>query len=374
MTVKINIDNKTIVKILGTTFIFLFVFSFVAATRQAVTIILIAAFLAMALNPPVSYLSSKITGGSRAAATAIAYVLVLSVIGFFVWAMVPPLVSQTRAFVSDLPTYIEDASEGDSSIAQFIRDNDIEQEVQDYIDEYRFSGAIGDTSARLFSGIERIGVAIASLLTVLVMTFFMLVEGPAWLEKFWQLQPADKRQGRREIGKQMYGVITGYVNGQLLIALMAATSSLIMMLIVGLPLPLPLAGVVGLFGLIPLVGATLGSVVVIGVALFQSVPTAIAMLVFFLVYQQIENNFIQPVIQSRTLNVSPLLVFIAVLLGINIGGILGAFAAIPTAACVRIIFNEYLEARQSTTKKNTPKGRLLGAVRKGRSKKDQSTT
>ncbi len=357
MQVKITIDNKTILRVLAVIFLFLFGISFIAAAREALTIILISAFLAMALNPPVSYLSSRITGGSRGAATAIAYLLVIGALGLFLWAIIPPLATQTKDFIHDLPTYIDEAGQGDNVIARFIRENDIQEEVQTYVDELSGSRNLSNAGSWIFSGINRIGTALASLLTVLVLTFFMLVEGPYWLNQFWELQPEDKRARRRALGKKMYNVIIGYVNGQLLIALLAAMASLVMMLIIGLPLPLPLAGIVGIFGLVPIVGASLGSITVVIVALFQSVPTAVVMLLFFLTYQQIENSFIQPVIQSRRLNVSPLLVFLAVLLGLNFGGLLGAFVAIPTAACARILINEYVvrERVQKSKKAKKPK-------------------
>ena len=224
--------------------------------------------------------------------------------------------------------------------------------LKEFTDGLTDGTALGDASSRVFDGLGKVGVGIISTLTVLVLTFFMLIEGPMWLEKIWQAQPESKRQHRRDMGRKVYQVVTGYVNGQLLIALLASMSSLVVILFLGLPLPLPLAALVGLFGLIPLVGATLGSVAVILVALFQSVYAAAAMLIFFLVYQQIENTFIQPYIQSRTLEVSPLLIFVAVLFGITVGGLLGAFIAIPVAAIARIMFIDFIDQRQQ---KNEPK-------------------
>lgn len=347
MTVNINIDNRTIIRVLIVVISFFFAISFLNATRSVLTLIVISAFLAMALNPPVSYLSSKMTGGSRGLATGIAYLTVVGIISLFAWAIVPPLVSQTREFVRDVPSYIDDLANGDDSVATFVRENDIDDELKHYVDDITNGTTLGNASDRVFAGLGRIGAGIASVLTVLVLTFFMLVEGPIWLNKLWDLQPDDKRDQRKQLGNRIYQVVTGYVNGQLLIAFLAALASLIMILIVGLPLPLPLAGLVGLFGLIPLIGATLGSVVVILVALTQSIYSALAMLLFFLVYQQIENTFIQPYIQSKTLDVSPLMIFIAVLFGISIGGLLGAFIAIPAAAVIKFMIADAIEMRKS---------------------------
>ena len=360
MTVNVNIDNRTIVRIIVVALLVTAGFSFIAATRSVFTLLIISAFLAMALNPPVTYLSSKITGGSRGLATGIAYLTVVGIIGLFLWAMVPPLITQTREFVDELPTYIDEIAEGDGAVSTFVRENELDIELKEYVDNFTKGSALGDTSSRVFSGLGKIGASIASVLTVLVLTFFMLIEGPGWLDKFWLAQPESKRERRRALGKKMYNIVTGYVNGQLLIALLAALASLIAMLVAGIPLPVPLAGIVGIFGLIPLIGATLGAVVVVIVALFQSVYAALGMLIFFLVYQQVENTTLQPLIQSKNLEISPLLIFVAVLFGVSIAGLLGAFIAIPAAAAARLMFLDYVDqknqARQepkSTFKKLT---------------------
>jgi len=357
MTVNINVDTRTIARILVVVVVVGLGLSFIKATQSVFTLLIISAFLAMALNPPVTYLSSKITGGSRGLATGIAYSAVIFGIGLFLWTVIPPLVDQSREFFNELPSYIDDFAAGDGTIAQFVRDNHLDQEAKGYVDSIANSSTLGDNSSKVFSGIGKVGASIVSVLTVLVLTFFMLIEGPSWLDKIWEAQPQGKREHRKELGKKMYNVVTGYVNGQLLVALIAAIVSLIAMLAVGVPLPLPLAGLVGFFGLIPLVGATLGATAVILVALFQSVSTAIIMLIFFVIYQQIENNAIQPIIQSRTLEVSPLLIFVAVLFGISIAGLLGAFIAIPAAAVVRILFIDYLGQKGKGTKPKTKQPR-----------------
>jgi predicted PurR-regulated permease PerM len=143
----------------------------------------------------------------------------------------------------------------------------------------------------------------------------------------------------------MYNVVTGYVNGQLLIASIAGLTSLVAMVVVGIPNAIALAGVVALTGLIPLIGATLGAVIIVAVALFQSLGQAVFMLIFFIVYQQVENNAIQPYVQSKALEISPLLVLVAVIIGVSLGGLLGGFLAIPVAACARILLLDYIEQR-----------------------------
>ncbi|MDX1765985.1 MAG: AI-2E family transporter [Candidatus Saccharimonadales bacterium] len=337
MRVKLDIENKTIIRLFVVALAFYLGLAFVVQIRGAIVLLIISAFLAMALNPPVSYLAKKVPGGSRGLATGIAYLLVLTALGAFIYATVPPLVDESRKLIETIPERIEDfrESSNDGVVADFIDRYNLDQEAEELADT--LTSRLGDVTGPIISGIGTVTGAIVSFLTVLVLTFLMLVEGPQWLELFWSYIPASKREHHQGLARRMYRVVTGYVNGQLLIALIAGTTALIMMLIVGLPNPIALGGLVAIFGLIPLIGATLGSIIITIIAAFQSLSTAVVMLLFFIIYQQIENNIIQPYVQSRTLDMSPLLVFVAVILGFNAGGLLGGFIAIPTAGALRIL-------------------------------------
>ncbi len=348
-TVNINIDNRTVVRVMVVGVIFFLSLHFLNALRPVLTMLVVSAFLAVALNPPVSYLTSKLPRGSRVLATAIAYIIVVLIISSFLYILIPPLIDQTSSFVDSAPEYVDQLKNGDNFAADFVNRYELDVELTNYFTD--LGNRLGDISGPLFANLGRVGVAIVSVLTVLVLTFLMLIEGPDWVDKFWDTVPKDQREHRKALAHKMYNVITAYVNGQLLIALLASFFSLIVMLILGIPFALPLAGLVGLFGLVPLVGATLGSMIVIVIALFQSLGAAIAMLVFFLVYQQIENNVLQPAIQSKRLDVSPLLVLVAVVIGFTVAGFIGGFIAIPTAACARILILDVHEHRKISAAK-----------------------
>ncbi len=350
MTNKVSIDNNTVIRVLAVALGFFLLLKFVAAITQALTLIAIAVFLALALNSPVSSIASKITKGRRGIATGIAYLIVVGLIAAFIWTIVPPLATQTGEFLDNLPEYIEELSSGDGRVAELIQKYNLDSELNEFGTSLR--DRLGSNSDTIFSGINKVGSAIVSLLTVLVLAFLMLVEGPYWLDRFWSLVPAKNRPRYQTIAHKMYNVVTSYINGQLFIALLSSAASLTMMLLMGLPFALSLAGLVGMFGLIPLVGATLAASVVVVVALFKSLYAAIVMAIFFLIYQQIENNVIQPYVQSKNLDVSPLLVFVSVIVGISTGGIMGGFVAIPIAASLKILINEYFSPNKSL---KTPK-------------------
>jgi len=181
-----------------------------------------------------------------------------------------------------------------------------------------------------------------------------------WLKKFWDTQDPEKSTRHRRVLQKMYKVVTGYVNGQLIIALIAGFFSLIVLLIVSSVLDVTVNAVVyaliiTLTSLIPMFGATIGAIVVVALCAFVSWPLAGIMAAFFFVYQQVENATIQPGIQARQNELTPLLVFIAALVGVGFGGILGAFIAIPIAGCLRVWIVEYYGDRLSVNHKNIDK-------------------
>lgn len=346
MTIKVSVSNKTLMRIMLAIIGFILLINFVMATRSAITFVVVSFFLALALNPPVSALSKRLPSNSRGLATAIAYVSVIAVIGFILYAMVPPLVRQTRTFINNLPTYVENIKNGDNFAARQVDRFKLEDDLENI--QSQASQRLSGIGGPVFSILQRVTANIITVLTVLVLTFFMLVEGPAWADRFLLLQPKSKRKERRDLAQKMYRVVTGYVNGQLLVALMAGLSALTMMSVlkvfdINIPFILPLATVIFVTGLIPLIGNTLGAVIVVTVALFESLPAAIVMLVFFLLYQQIENNVVQPIIQARAVDLSPLMVLVAAVFGITLAGFLGALLAIPVAGCIRVLINHYMD-------------------------------
>lgn len=346
----LDIENRTVVRVMAVAVAFWLGLSFMYQIRGAIILLIISFFLSMALNPSVSYLAAKVPGGSRSLATGLAYIVVLGVLGLFVYSTFPPLVSETTNLVQTIPSRVEDLQREsqDGFLADIITRYNLEDEAQELASNV--TQRLGDVGGPIVTGIGKVTSSIVAFVTVLVMTFLMLVEGPQWLEMFWSYHPKAKRAHNRKLAQRMYNVVTGYVNGQLLVASIAGLVSLVMLVIVGIPNAIALAGMVALTGLIPLIGATLGAVIVVLFALFQSLPQALIMLAFFIIYQQLENNIVAPYVQSRALEMSPLLVFVAVIVGIHFGGLLGGFLAIPVAGSLRILALDYAETR--TAKEN----------------------
>jgi predicted PurR-regulated permease PerM len=182
--------------------------------------------------------------------------------------------------------------------------------------------------------------------TIIFLTFFMLLEGRDWVERAYSLIPEHAQPRWRAIGNDIYKTVGGYVTGNLLISVIAGATATIVLLIMGVPYAVALGLLVALLDLVPLAGATLAGIVIVGVAFLHSVPAGIVVLIFVIVYQQLENHFLQPLIYGRTVQLSPLVVLISVLVGAELAGILGALAAIPVAGSIQGIVRDALAQRR----------------------------
>ncbi len=355
-TIQISITTNTIIKTVVIVVATVFVLTFIKYLARPLQLIGVSAFLAIALNPAVSWLTRKLKSQNRTLATAAAYSVVLLVIAGFLAIVIPPLVSQAREVASGIPLSVDDINNQSTPAVRFIREHNLTDQYSNFVTVVRSN--LQTVGARAVGTVSAIGTALLAVLTVLIMTFMMLVEAPQWIRRFWQAQNPDQVEERKRIVGRMYRMFTGYVNGQLLIATIAATFALVAMLIAstifGVTINVvALALVVGLIGLIPMIGNTLAAIIVVVVCLFVSVPLAITMAVFFLVYQQVENATLQPMIQSKYNELTPLTVFIAALLGVAAGGFLGALVAIPVAGCLKILLLEVYGHKFTEAKKAT---------------------
>lgn len=319
------------------------------------TLIFVSFFLALALNPAVTKVANRLKSRSRVLATAIAYIAVISFLTVFFSLVLPPLIQQTANFIGDIPQTLRELQDSEGFVGEMVRRYELESQVSQLANNW--SSDIGSVSDGAVNIANRVISNLVSIITVLVLTFMMLVEGPRWLKAFWKQYPEDKREHAKTIAGRMYNVVTGYVVGQVLVAAIGASFAIVALIIATAVLdvstinPVALGGIIFLFSLVPTVGTILGASIVILFSLFASPVLAITMLIYFIVYQQIENVSIQPYIQSKANELTPMIVFIAAILGIGFGGVLGAFIAIPIAGCLKVLVDDYLSRRDG---KNSP--------------------
>jgi predicted PurR-regulated permease PerM len=179
------------------------------------------------------------------------------------------------------------------------------------------------------------------------MTFFMLLEGVAWRDRFIALLPGHVQPRARRMTQEIAKTIGGYVSGNLLISLIAGFFTTIVLLAVGVPFALALGLLVAILDLIPLAGATLAAIIVTLVALTHSLTAAIVVFAFFVVYQQLENHLLQPIVYGRTVKLSPLAILVSVLIGAEVAGVIGALGAIPVAGTIQILISDWLQHRRA---------------------------
>jgi predicted PurR-regulated permease PerM len=351
---EFTISNNTILRIIGFGIATVLLVQFFENIIHPLTLIFVSFFLAMALNQAVHWVSKQLKSRNRVKATAIAYIAVMTVLIAFMALVVPPLVNQTREFISDVPQTVRDLKDDEGVVGDFVRRYELEQQVTEFANSW--ASDFSSVGGQAVSFASRIISNLISIITVLVLTFMMLIEGPRWMSALWKQVPVSKRSRSQKLAKKMYGVVTNYVNGQAVVAGIGAGFAIIALFIatavfgVDSVNAIALGGLVFLFGLIPMFGATLAAIVVVFFSLFASVPLAITMAVYFIVYQQIENVTIQPYIQSKGNELTPMLVFIAAILGVGFGGVLGAFVAIPAAGCLKILIDDYLERKSELEK------------------------
>ena len=345
---SIDISNESIIRSLLVALTIYIGYRAVTTLADVLTLIAVAMFLAIALNPAVTKITKDFWISSRALATGVAYVFVLAILAIFLALVVPPLVTQTAGFVRGIPKTIASFQSGNSELSSLLKQYKLDGQLRDL--GHELSTRTNLLAGPVLNTAGRIGGTIVSIITVLVLTFMFLVEGPAWLNFIWSLQPASEREKRKRVAYKMYKIFTGYVNGQVLISLISAIFAAVALLI-GTAVThstvniVALTGIVFLFGLIPLIGNTLGAVVVVISCLFVSSGLAIGVGVIFLVYEQVKNATFQPYIQARSNNLTALIVFIVAILGAGVGGLLGALASIPIAGCLRVLFDEYAVER-----------------------------
>ncbi len=345
-TVRVTISNRTILRIVGLiTFSFLGLLAIKQASH-ALTLLFIAFFLSLALNAPVHALAQAIPGkrrGSRTLATALSFFIIISLLIGFIASIVPPLVKQTSSFLNEAPALIEQLRDENSSTGSFVRKYKLEDQVDKLSSQ--LSSRLKNLSGSAVSTVTRVGSSIFSSLTVLVLTFMMLIEGPRWIAFARRLMPDDKEPHAEKLARDMYKVVKGYVNGQVLLAAIAALVIVVPLFLLDVSYPVALMVIIFICGLIPLVGHTIGALIVSTVALFNSPGTALIVLSIYILYQQIENYAIQPRIQANSTDMSPLLVFTSVIIGVSFNGLVGGLVAIPVAGCIRILLVDYLNRK-----------------------------
>jgi predicted PurR-regulated permease PerM len=313
--------------------------------RKPITWIFIAGFLAVALAGPVNFLQRWMR---RGAAIALVYLGVVILPLVMIGLLVPPIVTQANNLVNNLPQYAADVTDfvsKNSTLAKLQTDYDITGKLEEQA--AKLPARLGDAAGVLSNiGLGLVN-SIFSAVTILILSIFLMGAGPRYLEA-WARRQGTRAGWWRRLFERIRNAVGNYVAGALVQATVAGVSSYIVLLVLGVPFALPLAVVIFVLDLVPLVGATIGAVLVGIVTVFSGFPVdTIIWTVWAIIYQQVENTVIQPRIQAKAVALEPLIVLISVLFGSTLFGVLGALLAIPVAAALQITAREYSQLRRA---------------------------
>jgi predicted PurR-regulated permease PerM len=312
--------------------------------RRPVGWLLTATFLAVALSGPVNFLNRRMR---RGAAITIVYLGLLAIPFAMGSVIVPPLVKEGSNLADDAPRYARDVTDfvnENERLREINRDYAVTQKLQDEAE--KLPGKLGGAAGTLRDVGFGIVNSVFALVTILILTAFMLGGGREWINTWLRYLPEHEAERVSRVLGRAGKAVGNYVAGALAQATLAGVLSYLVLQILGVPFAAPLAVLIFFLDLIPLIGATIGAVLVGLVTVFSDFPTVtILWVIWSIVYQQVENNLIQPQIQKRAVNINPFLVVVAVLFGSALLGVLGALVAVPVAASLQIAVREYAEYR-----------------------------
>ena len=356
MRTKIDIDTRTFVRFWLVVFGIGLAALLLYKAMMGIAILGISLFLALALNGPVSSISKKLPGKSRVGATALSYVAVVLFLGAIITLVIPPIIQQTAKLAQNAPSVVETATSQWTALHHFVKQNNLQPQLDSMLSLVQNTATewAGNVGQNVISGIGSFFSFLAALILVLVLTFLMLIEGPAILDKMWQLYPNQKNvKTHRRIAHRMYNVVGGYVTGQLTVSGIGATFAGLFVFVISLfihevpaSLAMPTAAVTFVLSLIPMFGATIGGTIVTILLALNSIPAAVIYVIYFVIYQQIENNFISPHIQAKHIDLSALMVLAAVTVGLYMFGVVGGIIAIPIAGSIKVLIDEHVSLKQ----------------------------
>jgi predicted PurR-regulated permease PerM len=332
--------------------------------RTVIGLLLIAAFFALAIAPAVNWLDKRRV--PRVLAILLVYLSIAAAIFGIGLLLVPPVVNGVDKLSSDLPGKIDDLRNNDT-FRKYDDRYDISDKLQEQIDQLpskldNAASTLQDVTVGVFS-------SFVQLFAILVITFFLLMEGGRMLEFFYAQMPKDRERRLRKIATDISEAISGYVFGNFVISVLAGLMTYATLSLLNIPFAVPLAFLYAFLDLVPLVGATIGGIMVgIVVAFFDFPGDLIIWAVVTIVYQQVENYLVQPYVYGKAVRVHPLTVIVAILIGASLLGILGALVAIPIAAAVQSIVLDWWQFRQERLGKKAKPRAKPAAKRKPKPK------
>src|SRR3954447_9535846 len=340
--VVVVFQPRSILTALGVLLAVIAAVEFMRLARAGLTLILIALFLALALNPAVEFVQRH--GLRRAPSVGVVYVLALALLAVLGSVFIPPLVDQISKLVEALPSLVDELTKGRGPLGLLERKYQVVERVRSATTGQNAGGLLGPAGSAL-AAVKGIATTIFGSVIIAFLTFFMLLEGPEWRRRCTELIPEANRGVLERIGAGVYRSVGGFVTGNLVASLLAGLVATIVMFATGVPFAVPLGLFVAIIELVPYVGPLVATVIVTAVALTVGTVPALVALGLLVVYHVVEGHTLRPFLYGRAVKLSPLAVLVAILLGTEVAGILGALVAIPAAGSIQVIIRELLQRR-----------------------------
>ena len=331
--------NRDVVRVTFLAALTLFGLWLVYALRHVVLLAGVSAFLAIALEPGVTFIQRAVR--SRGVAVAIMVVALVLSIAAFVASVVPPISAQVANLIDNIPQYSRTLQDENTTLGRLFTRYNVPQRLQSAIgDASSFARSVPSVFGAVFGTVASV---ITNFLVVLVLTLYFLINAPRIKREGLRLLPPSRRVRTAAVADRVFGKVGGWMEGNVLISIVAGIIAFVGLLLIGVPYPHALAMWVAIADLIPMVGAMLGALVCTLVAAIALGPLKGAItLAFFLAYQQIENYVIQPRIMKRTVDISPATVIISAMAGGTLLGPIGVLMAVPAAASIKVVANELM--------------------------------
>ena len=315
--------------------------------------LIVAGFFAVVLAPAVDWVQIRMKI-RRGIATTIVFVTVVIAISALLWAFITPVVHQVSDFTDSLPHYIHEAQRGRGPVGHLVKKYELEKKVQD--NQAKIQKALTGAGTPALHIVQGIFTTIIAMLTIMVLTVLLLLRGPQICAAALIMVNEPYRDRVRAVAADAGKAVSGYMLGNFLISVICGVATYVMLRIFGVPYPEVIALFVAFADLIPLIGATLGAIPTIGLAFLHSTPAGIALVIFYVLYQQFENHVLQVAVMSKTVDVNPLTVLLSVLFGVELFGILGALLAIPAAGIIQVVIRNIYDPDTGRFKRETTIG------------------
>lgn len=359
MSKRIGTDTWTFIKFWAIPGIAYLLWLFIGKAFEGLIIIGISIFLALALKPLVKKVNNFFTrmfGKDKKHQTlsaVFAYIIVVSIIGAILAIVGPVVVHETAKFIQNFPETFEKTFggwEGINNFGKTIGIEDLHTQVSNAMTNLSNS-MLGVLGNNLVSNVSGVADVVMKIILVLILTLLFLLEGPDMMNMLWDSLGSgdDKKPVKvaRDVISKMADVISTYVSRQIIVAILDGFASALIAFILSLifgfssSLAVPMGLITMLFYMIPMFGQFIGGSLVTILLFFSSPVAALAFAIVYIVYAQIENNIIAPKIQGNALNLQPVMILSAIVIGMYMFGLLGAIIAIPIAGCIRVLIDEY---------------------------------